>query len=137
LLPARSVNAATREKCLKLLGAAQTRDGGWGPYADAPPEPFDTAVALLALAQWKEQAGVKEMIRRGRGFLTAQQQADGSWPATTRPPGGDSYAQQLSTTGWATLALLETRDCIVAARSQTVSGHRSADMPWPPLMQLT
>jgi hypothetical protein len=41
--------------------------------------------------------------------LLARQATDGSWPATTRPPGVESYAQQLSTTGWATLALLATR----------------------------
>ena len=98
-----------QEQCLKLIRAAQTRDGGWGPYADAPPESFDTAVVLLALSGLRREPGVDDLIRRGRSFLTAQQNPDGSWPATTRPPGGDSYAQLMSTTGWATLALLETR----------------------------
>jgi Prenyltransferase and squalene oxidase repeat len=98
------------EEILKIMGRAQTRDGGWGPYADSPPEPFDTAVALLALKQYRQKLGVNEMIERGRSFLVAQQNPDGSWPATTRPAGGESYAQSLSTTGWATLALLETKD---------------------------
>ena len=98
-----------QEKCLKLIRDAQTRNGGWGPYADSPPEPFDTAVVLIALAQLRPEPGVADLIRRGRTFLAAQQNPDGSWPATTRPPGGDSYAQLMSTTGWATLALLETR----------------------------
>lgn len=98
-----------QDECLKLIRAAQTRDGGWGPYTDSPPEPFDTAIALLALAQLRQQPGVDEMIQRGRSFLVAEQNKDGSWPATTRPPRGDSYAQMISTTGWATLALLETR----------------------------
>jgi hypothetical protein len=97
-------------ECLRLLRAAQTRDGGWGPYADAPPEAFDTALALLALAPLRQQAGVADLLRRGRAFLIAQQNSDGSWPATTRPSGGDSYAQMMSTTGWATLALLETNE---------------------------
>jgi hypothetical protein len=48
------------------------------------------------------------MIRRGREFLVGAQQPDGSWPETTRPPGADSYAQRISTTGWALLALLAT-----------------------------
>ena len=48
------------------------------------------------------------MIARGRGFLIAGQQEDGSWPETTRPAGGSSYAQRISTAGWATLALLAT-----------------------------
>lgn len=98
-----------QDQCLKLIRAAQTSDGGWGPYADSPPEAFDTAVVLLALGRFRREPGVDEMIRRGRSFLTAQQNPDGSWPATTRPSGGDSYAQLMSTTGWATLALLETR----------------------------
>src|SRR5262245_23920488 len=98
-----------QDQCLNLIRAAQTSDGGWGPYADAPTEAFYTAVVLLALSQVRHKPGVDDLIRRGRGFLTAQQNPDGSWPATTRPSGGDSYAQLMSTTGWATLALLETR----------------------------
>ena len=98
-----------RDQCLILIRAAQTSDGGWGPYADAPPESFDTAVVLLALSQFRRENGVNDLIQRGRGFLTAQQNPDGSWPATTRPSGADSYAQRMSTTGWVTIALLETR----------------------------
>ena len=106
----REVPAWSKENgCLKLIRAAQTSDGGWGPYADAPPEAFDTAVVLLALTRLRREPGVDDLIRRGRGFLTAQQNPDGSWPATTRPSGGASYDQLMSTTGWATLALLETR----------------------------
>ena len=96
-----------REQSLNLLRTGQTSDGGWGPYAKSPPEIFDTAMALLALS---EEAGVGDLIRRGRTFLVSQQQADGSWIETTRPSGGDSYAQRVSTTGWATLALLMTSD---------------------------
>ncbi|MCI0620887.1 MAG: hypothetical protein L0387_04315 [Acidobacteria bacterium] len=99
-----------QEEYLKTILRAQTRDGGWGPYADSPPEPFDTAMVLLALAETRSQGGVSNRIRRGRNFLAAQQDSDGGWPATTRPAGGDSYAQRLSTTGWVTLALLATRE---------------------------
>lgn len=99
-----------RAEGLQWLRRAQSRDGGWGPYADAPPECFDTALALLALKTARAKAGIAAMILRGREFLIAQQLADGSWPATTRPSGGNSYAQMMSTTGWATLALLETKD---------------------------
>jgi len=70
---------------------------------------FDTAIVLLALAAEKP-AGMTGRILQGRDFLATQQQKDGGWPATTRPPGGESYAQRLSTTGWATLALLATRE---------------------------
>jgi hypothetical protein len=93
-------------RALDLLRRGQSRDGGWGPYPDSPPEPFDTAVALLALVEFRNAPGWKDSIERGRGFLARTQNADGSWPATTRPPGGDSYAQGISTTSWATLALL-------------------------------
>lgn len=96
-------------EALQFLRRAQTRDGGWGPFADAPAECFDTAFVLLSLIPMREQSEVKEMIRRGREFLIAEQNTDGSWAATTRPSGGDSYAQMMSTTGWATMALLETK----------------------------
>jgi hypothetical protein len=97
-----------RERALQLLQASQTSDGGWGPYADAPPEVFDTAMVLLALAPMREKPEIALMIQRGRKFLAANQYDDGSWPETTRPSGNESYAQRLSTTGWAVIALLET-----------------------------
>jgi hypothetical protein len=97
------------EPALAFLLRAQTADGGWGPYVATPPEPFDTALALLALNKHRKEPGVTVAIRAGRNYLAAQQQPDGSWPATTRPPRGESYAQTVSTTAWATLALLETR----------------------------
>ena len=98
-----------RNECLAIIERAQTQDGGWGPYVDSPPEVFDTAIVLLALAAEKH-AGMTGRIHRARNFLVTQQDPDGGWPATTRPPGGESYAQRLSTTGWATLALLATRE---------------------------
>ncbi len=97
------------EECLKLIRAGQTRDGGWGPYKDSPPEPFDTAVVLLALSTMRGKPDLADRIASARRFLLAQQQEDGGWAATTRPAGGESYAQRISTTGWVTLALLETR----------------------------
>jgi hypothetical protein len=98
-----------RRQALNLIRSGQTSDGGWGPYAKSPPEIFDTAMALLALTEVSKESGVNDLIRRGRVFLISQQQPDGSWVETTRPSGGESYAQRLSTTGWATLALLMTR----------------------------
>ncbi|MBI1792334.1 MAG: terpene cyclase/mutase family protein [Acidobacteria bacterium] len=88
-----------------LLLRAQTKDGGWGPYPNSPAEVFDTAVVLLAL---HSQAGPASAVEGGRKFLAATQLPTGGWPETTRPPGGRSYAQHVSTTAWATLALLET-----------------------------
>jgi len=99
---------ARETEAVDYLHRTQNGDGGWGPYPDSPSEAFDTALALLALAE-VDSAPSKSAILRGRQFLVAWQNPDGSWPATTRPSGGESYAQQMSTTGWATLALLKTR----------------------------
>lgn len=97
-----------RRHCLELIRRGEARDGGWGPYVTSAPEPFDTAVVLLALVPLREQAEYRPLLRRGRQFLVATQRPDGSWPETTRPPGAESYAQRLSTAGWATQALLAT-----------------------------
>jgi hypothetical protein len=67
-------------------------------------------MALLGLATCGPTDEVRRMLTRGRESLIAQQRPDGGWIETTRPPGGESYAQRISTSGWATLALLATRD---------------------------
>ena len=95
---------------MALLRRGQSTDGGWGPFVTAPPEPFDTALVLLALEGVTDAPQAGAMRRRGRAFLIATQRPDGSWPETTRPPGGESYAQRISTTAWATSALLAVRD---------------------------
>src|SRR4029077_11876182 len=95
---------------IDLLRRGQADDGGWGPYVTSPPETFDTALALLGLAKSGGSDQARRMIARGRAFLIVRQQDDGSWIETTRPPGAESYAQRISTTGWATLALLATGD---------------------------
>jgi hypothetical protein len=107
---------AQRRRCLELIARGQSNDGGWGPFASSPPESFDTAIVVLALVRFAatprsdEMPGLRGRIARGRSFLLANQDGDGSWVETTRPAGAESYAQRLSTTGWATLALLATRD---------------------------
>jgi hypothetical protein len=100
---------AQRQQCLALVRKGEGARGGWGPYRNSPAEPFDTAVVVLALARYPDEPGVKAILRRGREFLLSAQQPDGSWVETTRPAGSESYAQRISTTGWATLALLATR----------------------------
>lgn len=91
-----------------FLGRSQNEDGGWGPFLRASSEPFDTALAMIALARATDRRDVREKVRRGRTFLVASQNVDGSWAETTRPPGGESYAQRISTTSWAAMALTVT-----------------------------
>jgi hypothetical protein len=98
---------ARRQESLDLLLKAQTADGGWGPYAGSAPEAFDTALALLALASAGGEFH-REPIQRGRDQLARAQLENGGFRETTRPAGYESYAQHISTTGWAALALLET-----------------------------
>jgi len=102
-------NAEKRRQYLDLIRRGQSKDGGWGPYTTSPSEAFDTAIVLLTLVKHRAEPEVDKMIAKGRGYLLATQQPDGSWPETTRPPRAESYAQRLSTTGWATLALLAAR----------------------------
>ena len=78
----------TRTTALEFLKNGQGPDGGWGPYPTVPAEPFDTAIAIVR-----------------------QQEPDGGWVETTRPSGQD-YAQRISTSAWALLALFETRGII-------------------------
>ena len=86
------------------LLAAQNRDGGWGPQPKMPSEVFDTALAVLALDGLKS----RDAVDRGRAYLEQSQLRDGSWPETTRPTGASSYAERISTAGWALYALLAT-----------------------------
>ena len=108
-----------RRRCLMLIMEGRAPSGGWGAYVTSAVEPFDTALVVLALqpligrselAVHASDAGLlPEMVRGGRAFLIEAQLGDGSWVETTRPAGQESYAQYISTTGWATLALLATR----------------------------
>jgi hypothetical protein len=97
--------SAARNDCRERLLAAQTSDGGWGPQPKLPAEAFDTALALLALSS---ADGPASALDRGRAFLIRLQDGEGAWPETTRPSGGISYAERLSTAGWVTYALLTT-----------------------------
>lgn len=110
--PGNTVDHAAKILGLSLAGmkvdatpllATQARDGGWGPYRNVPPEAFDTAIAVLAL----RAAGNQEAVRKGVQWLIREQLKEGGWAGTTRPGGGSSYAQHISTTGWAVLALIE------------------------------
>jgi hypothetical protein len=105
-----------RRTALSIVRTGQGPNGGWGPDATAPPQVFDTALAVLALSALNVEPRIArstyrpeellEAIAKGKAFIESQQQPDGSWPETTRPAGQESYAQRISTTGWALLALL-------------------------------
>jgi hypothetical protein len=92
-----------RSDCRNLLLAAQSTNGGGGPQRGMPAEAFDTALAVLALR------GKGEAAKRGRAFLLKMQEPAGSWPETTRPSGGVSYAERISTAAWVAYALLSTQ----------------------------
>ena len=94
-----------RRGCVTILRQGQSRDGGWGPYVTAAPQIFDTAMALQALVLL-DRPEFTEAIAKGKAYLVDQQHPDGSWPETTRPADQESYAQRISTTAWALLALL-------------------------------
>ena len=107
-----------RAQALQTIRRGQAGSGGWGPYVTAPAEAFDTALALMALSSVRragiaapaiERIDLDTMIEKGRAFLLSLQVPDGSWPETTRPSNQESYAQRISTTGWALLAVIETR----------------------------
>ena len=109
--------ATQRDRALTTLAKGQSRDGGWGPYTSVAPQVFDTALVLLALTELRAggpahgvftSSTLATAVDRGRGYLLSQQLPDGSWPETTRPANQESYAQRISTTGWALLALLTT-----------------------------
>ena len=110
---------AQRQRCLALIVEGLAPSGGWGAYLTSAVEPFDTALAVLALqplvgqpelaASALDAAALRAAVAGGRAFLVDAQLDDGSWLETTRPAGQQSYAQYISTTGWVTLALLATQ----------------------------
>ncbi|MDA7977494.1 MAG: hypothetical protein MPJ50_01835 [Pirellulales bacterium] len=99
--------SAAAQHALIVVRKGQSLDGGFGPYVTSMPEPFDTSIAMLALMRWGENED-HGRIGKAQKFLLSEQYAEGDWPETTRPAGNQSYAQRLSTAGWAVLALLET-----------------------------
>lgn len=91
-----------RRSSLSYLRNAQSKDGGWGPKADAPTI-IDTALAVMALSLLDVEPRLarstyrpeelKDAIARGRNYLASQQRPDGSWAEPRSTP-------------WALLALL-------------------------------
>ena len=113
-----------RTACVDIIVRGRAPSGGWGAYLTTSTESFDTAVVVLALvglleeptlaAPGLDKAELERLVVGGRRFLLDEQLEDGSWIETTRPPGQQSYAQYISTTGWATLALLATNSLVTS-----------------------
>jgi hypothetical protein len=105
-----------RAACLGTIRRAQQDSGGWGPDADSPATVFDTSLVMLSLHQLESDPRLarstyrveelREALAKGRAYLAAQQQPDGSWPETVRPGAKPHAALRLSTTAWALVALL-------------------------------
>jgi hypothetical protein len=114
-----------RARCIQILTHAQAKSGGWGLFANRECEPFDTAIAVIALASLPGDQEMEATVRRGCGYLVATQAADGSWDETTRPAGNESYAHRVSTTAWATIALLSTRSPAYNENPVDRKGERS------------
>ncbi len=93
---------------LTLIREGRSEDGGWGPRRQSPPETFDTALVLLGLSRLPGDEAIRPLVAGARSYLIARQGSDGSWDETTRPTGGVSHAQRVSTTAWAVLALKAT-----------------------------
>ena len=104
-----AVFETSRERALNVLLGSQNGDGCWGAYPKTPAEPFETAMALLALNSVRERPEVEARIARGRGFLISSQSEDGGWPAARQSAAGETYARHISTSAWATRALLVTK----------------------------
>jgi squalene cyclase len=97
------------EMALGVLLKSQNADGGWGAFSNTPAEPFETAMALIALNTVRDRAGIEARIVKGRAFLISVQFMDGGWPAARQSTTGETYARHISTSAWATLALLSTK----------------------------
>jgi hypothetical protein len=90
------------------------RAGAWLARQD----PRSVVVAASVLIGLEGEGG--EAASRSR-----RQCLDGSWPETTRPADRESYAHRISTTAWATLALLATR------KSDRPAAPAGRDRPLP------
>lgn len=97
-----------RATARRIVFESAHKGGGFGPYANSPPEVFDTALAVIALMRDEASPKKRELSEKGIKQLMEWQLEDGSWEETTRPSGGISYAHRVSTTSWAIEALLES-----------------------------
>ena len=56
-----------------------------------------------------DRPDVEARITKGRAFLISVQYEDGGWPSAVESSTGGTYARHMSTSAWATMALLTTK----------------------------
>jgi squalene cyclase len=100
---------ASVERALTSLLEAQLSGGGWGAFPKSPAAPFESAMGLLALGAVRSTKDVEARIAKGRAFLQSTQFEDGGWPAALGAADSGTYARHMSTSAWATLALISTK----------------------------
>jgi hypothetical protein len=72
---------------LSSLVGGQNRDGGWGAQPGLPSTTEGTALALWALAAYRDrEPRLEEPLRQALGWLHARQRPDGSWPMSDQVP---------------------------------------------------
>ena len=71
----------TREKLVDAILEKEQDDGGFSLSSDGDSDVDITAMALTALAPYKEETDVKEAIENGFSWLSEQQMTDGAMPS--------------------------------------------------------
>lgn len=109
-------NASQIQAGIEQLSKRQNADGGWSQANGLPSDGFATGQALYALS-FAATKHEQPAIQRAVAFLVSTQQADGSWPMTSRDhPGVEStkkpirYPVPITYFGsaWATIGLVRS-----------------------------
>ena len=109
------------------LVETQNADGGWGIFPHRYSEVFDTAIACIAIAKTLAPSSGEESLKNARQFLEETQEPSGGWPETTRPSGGVSYAQHISTTAWALQALIQISESFTASHPPDLEAQKGSE----------
>ena len=86
---------ATIQRYVEKVLADQLSDGGWSIRGRVPADPDMTAMALQALARYRNQPAVERAVERGLTFLSKAQTAEGSFisDVSEKVPSSESCAQ--------------------------------------------